>query len=102
MEKDDERRKRFFPTVSLGSLIATLAFLGSGIGIYTQVIADVSNSKTEIANLKVDAVKREAAEKDTRQEIKQDIRDVKMDVKDLNQKIDKLLQETVKRNANIR
>lgn len=98
MEKENERRKRFFPTVSLGSLIASLAFIGAGVGVYANTIADVRDSKTEIANLKQNEIKREAAEKDSRQEIKQDIRDVKMDVKELNQKLDKVLQEVIRRN----
>lgn len=97
MEKESERRKRFFPTVSLGSLVATLAFVGAGIGLYTQVIADTRDNKTEIANLKVNEIRREVAEKESRQEIKQDIRDVKSDVKELNQKVDKVLTEILKR-----
>lgn len=97
MEKESERRKRFFPTVSLGSLVATFAFAASAAGLYTQVIADTRDNKLEIANLKQNEIKREVAEKDSRQEIKQDIRDVKMDVKELNQKLDKVLTEILKR-----
>lgn len=98
MEKENERRKRFFPTVSLGSLVASLSFVGVGIGVYANTIADVRDSKTEIANIKQNEIKREAAEKDSRQEIKQDIRDVKMDVKELNQKLDKVLTEVLRKN----
>lgn len=97
MEKENERRKRFFPTVSLGSIIASALFIGSASGVYATLYADVGNTKTEIANLKQNEIKREVAEKDSRQEIKQDIRDVKMDVKELNQKIDKVLTEILKK-----
>lgn len=99
MDKPDERRRRFFPTVSLGSVVATLAFAASGAGIYTQVIADVSNSKTEIANIKQEAVTRQTAEKESRQEMKQDIREVRGDVKELNVKVDRVLQELVRQGA---
>lgn len=95
MEKDEEKRRRFFPTVSLGSVIATLAFIGSGVGIYTQVIADVNTTKTEIQNLKSNEIKREEVEKASRQEIRQDIRDVKGDVKELNQKLDNALNKVL-------
>lgn len=91
-----EKRKRFFPVVSLGNILASLVFIGSGIGIYTQTIADVRDNKVEIANIKQNEIKREAAEKESRTEIKQDIRDVKIDVKELNQKIDRVLQEVIK------
>lgn len=98
MDKGDERRKRFFPSVSLGSILASVAFIGSGIGIYTQVIADVNSSKIEIANLKANEAKKEAADKDSRTEIKQDIRDVKTDVKELRGDIQKVLQEVMRNN----
>lgn len=93
MEKQDERRKRFFPVVSLGNLIAILVFLASAAGVYTQVIADVSNAKTEIVNIKQEAVKRESADRESRQEIRQEIRDVKGDVKSVNEKLDRILFE---------
>jgi hypothetical protein len=95
-EKQDERRKRFFPSVSLGNILAAIAFIASGVGVYTQVIADVNTSKTEIANLKQNEIKRESVEKESRQEIRAELRDVKLDVKELNQKIDKVLQEVIK------
>lgn len=98
MDKVDERRKRFFPSVSLGSILASVAFIGSGIGIYTQVIADVNSSKIEIANLKANEAKKEAADKDSRTEIKQDIRDVKTEVKELRGDIQKVLQEVMRTN----
>lgn len=93
MEKENERRKRFFPQVSLGSILASLAFIGSGIGIYTQVIADVANHKVEIQNLKVNEIKRDASEERSRTEMKQEIRDVKSDVRDVNNKLDRILFE---------
>lgn len=97
-QHEENRRKRFFPTVSLGSLIAALAFIATGVGVYNQVIAEVNKSKIEIDNLKINELKRESEMKESRQEIKQDIRDVKSDVKDLNQKLDKVLTEVMKKN----
>jgi hypothetical protein len=80
-ENGSERRKRFFPTVSLGNIIAILAFAGSAIGIYTQLYAEVKNNAIEITAAKADAIKQEQQARDSRQEIRQDIRDVKTDVK---------------------
>lgn len=97
-EHEENRRRRFFPTVSLGSLIATLVFIATGIGVYNQVIAEVNKSKIEIDNLKINELKRESEAKESRQEIKQDIRDVKNDVKDLNQKLDRVLTEVMRKN----
>lgn len=93
MEIKENERKRFFPTVSLGNILAILAFAASGIGVYTQLYADVRDNKVEIANIKADSLKKEQADRDSRQEIKQDIRDVKVDVKSLNEKMDRMIYE---------
>lgn len=96
MEKPDERRKRFFPTVSLGNILAIVAFVGSCVGVYSHVIADVDKSKVEIANIKVNAEQKAKDDRESRQEIRQEIRDVKGDVKALNEKLDKILFEVTR------
>src|SRR4051812_44260549 len=96
MDKEDERRRKFFPTVSLGHVLTILSIVGGAVGIYTQVIADVDKGKLEIANLKQDASRKESADRESRQEIRQEIRDVKSDVKDLNVKMDRILFEVTR------
>lgn len=86
MEKENERRKRFFPTISLGSIIAILTFVGAAIGVWSNLYADVRI-------LKENEIKKEIADKESRTEIKQEIREVKQDVKDVNNKLDKVLFE---------
>lgn len=93
MEKENERRRRFFPQVSLGAVLAILTFAGSAVGVYTSLIQRVEAHSSDIQNLKNNEVKRENAEKDSRTEIKQEIRDVKGEVRDVNQKVDRILFE---------
>lgn len=96
MENSDERRKKFFPHVTLGNLLTIFAIALGGIGLYTQVIADNEKNKLEISNLKANEAKREATDKELRAELKADVREVKNDVRDLNQKVDKILQELLR------
>lgn len=86
---ESERRKKFSTQISLGSIIATLSFAGAGIGVWTNLYADVKN-------LKDNEIKKELADRDYRIEMKQELRDVKSDVKDLNRKIDIILFEVQK------
>lgn len=96
MERDNEvKNKRFFPTVSLGNLLAILAFLGSGIGVYTQVIADVNNTKTEVANIKANEIKKEVADREARHEARQEIKEVKESIVRMNEKLDKIIEQNV-------
>lgn len=93
MEKENERRKRFFPQVSLGSVLAALTFVASAASVYTSLVTKVEAQGIEIQNIKVNEVKREDIDKTARTEIRQEIRDVKMDVKDMNNKLDRILFE---------
>lgn len=96
MERDNEvKNKRFLPTVSLGNLLAILAFLASGIGVYTQVIADVNNTKTEVANIKANEIKKEAADKEARHETKQEIKEVKENMIRMDNKLDRILEQSI-------
>lgn len=89
----DTKEKRFIPTVSLGSLIAATAFIASGVGIYTQVIADVNASKIEINNLKQESAKKEVIQETQRREARDDLKEVKQDVKELRNDISNVLYE---------
>lgn len=97
MERAEERRTKFFPTISLGSALATLTFIASAAGVYSQLYADVRDSKVEIANIKVDQIKKEAADRESRSDVKQEIRDVKVDVKEIRQDIQTILKEVRKK-----
>lgn len=97
----EEKRKRFFPTVTLGQAIATITFIASAAGIYTQLYAQVNTSQIEINNIKVNEIKREVAEKDMKQELKQEVRDVKQEIRDLNLKVDRVLEALAKQQERI-
>ncbi len=93
MREEQERRKRFFPTISLGSVLSIITFIAGAAGIYANLYADVSTSKSEIRNIKVDMVKKEQADRDLKQELKADVKEVKEDVKTLGAKVDRILFE---------
>lgn len=94
----EPKRRRFFRTVSLGNILAGVVILGSCIGVYTAVLADVREHKTEIANLKQSAVEQKANEAQSRREIKDEIREVKDDVREVRDNIQKILFELQRRN----
>jgi hypothetical protein len=89
----NDKRKKFYPHITLGSLVATITFAGACIGIYTQLYADVSNHKIEIQNIKINEVKREAADKEYREDIKQQTQDIKSDVKEVQRGVQQILIE---------
>lgn len=90
---EPERRKRFFPTVSLGSVLAILTLLASAMGTWATLYADVSNNKVKIENIRNELGKKEFADREMRIELKSDVKEVKEDVKELNGKLDKVLFE---------
>jgi|SRR6266850_5945 len=105
MEREDftgDKRKRFYPTISLGSIIATLIFIASGIGIYTQVIADINKAKSEIENIKADNVRKDQFDRDVRLETKEEIKEIKRDIKDMKTNIQQILIELQKRETSKR
>lgn len=93
--EQEPKKKKFF-SMSLESWVTVIVVVCSGVGVYTQLYADVNQSKAEIANLKQNQIKNEIIEKEARQEMKQDVRDVKSDVKELNNKVDRVLQELMR------
>lgn len=90
-QKQGERRKKFSPTVTLGHLLISGAIGGSGLGIYTQVIADQSKLKTEVSVLQQNEAKKEAADREARSDFKNELRELRLEIKELNQKLDKIL-----------
>lgn len=92
-DKMEERRRKFPMQVSLGHLLAILTILATGVGVYTQLYADVSNTKIEITNIKQNQERKDAIDKEFRDTVKQEVREVKQDVKSVNEKIDKVLFE---------
>lgn len=86
VEKQDERRKRFFPTISLGNILAIITLVGGAVGVYSTVIADVSKTKDDVKRIEVE-------QRDQRKEVKEDIKEVKMEMRDLNSKLDRVLFE---------
>lgn len=98
-----EKRRRFYPHVSLGHLIAAVAFLGSGIGVYTKLAAQMENNTVEITNLKVNEIKRDAIDKEYRQamseyriEVREQMGELRKDVKDTQKDVQKILLELMK------
>lgn len=85
-EERDERRSKFSTQISLGSIIAAAAFILSGVGVYSNLYADVKN-------LKENETRKEVEAKESRKELKEEIRDVKTDVRDVNMKLDRILFE---------
>lgn len=86
--EQEPKKKKFF-SMSIESWVTVIVVVCSGVGVYTQLYADVNQSKAEIANLKQNQIKNEVLEKETRTEIKQDIRE-------LNNKVDRILQELMR------
>lgn len=91
------RRRRFFPTVSLGNVLTGVVICSAAVGVYTSVIADVREHKAEIANIKQSAAKQEAEASQSRREIRDDIRDVKGEVKEVRETMQKILFELQRR-----
>lgn len=89
----ENRRKRLYPQVSIGNVLAAITFVGSAVGVYTTLYADVGKQKIEIETLKINELKREQIEKDTRKELKDDIKEVKQDVKELTKAMERVLLE---------
>lgn len=87
------RRRRFFPTVSLGNIFTGLIILGSAIGMYATTLADVRENKVTIENIKQNVAKQEAEATQSRREIRDDIRDVKGEVKEVRETMQKILFE---------
>lgn len=98
----DNRRRRFFPTVSLGNILSGIVILGSCLGVYTAVIADVRELKTDNTNTKQAIQEQKANEATSRREIKDDIRDVKKDVGEVRETLQKVLFELQKVNGKSR
>lgn len=96
MEEKSERRRRFFPSVSLGSIIATLAFLGASAGVYAQFVGDIKEAKTEIISIKAEQTRKEKLDYESRQEIKGEVRDVNRKLEKVNDKLDRILEEMAK------
>jgi hypothetical protein len=96
------RRKRFFPTVSLGNILTGVVILGGCLGVYTSTIADVRELKTDVANTKQAIQEQKVIESTSRREIKEDIRDVKKDVGEVRETLQKVLFELQKRERNNR
>src|SRR6266480_7669649 len=101
--RGDDRRKKFYPHVSLGSLIATLAFLGSGIGLYTKLTSQMESNVVEIQNIKINDVKKETADKEYRDsmreyrlEVREQMRELRNDVKNTQKDVQKILNELSK------
>ncbi len=100
----EEKRKRFYPHISLGHIIAAVAFLGSGIGVYTKLAAQMENNTVEINNLKINEIKKEAADKEYRQamtdyrvEVREQMGELRKDVKDTQKDVQKILIELMKK-----
>lgn len=89
----ENRRKRFYPSISLGNIIAAIAFVSSGIGIYTSLAAQVDSSKNEIVNIKGNIIRQEAVEREYREEMKAQVKEVKQDIKDVQKDVQKVLIE---------
>lgn len=83
----------YVKSITLGNILTILTLGAGGVGVYTQIYAEMNTNRSKIVVLEQNEVKREIVDRDTKQEIKQDIRDVRNDVKDLNNKIDKLIYE---------
>lgn len=97
MENGENRRRRFYPRISLGSILASLAFIGSAFGVYGQMQGDIRKHESEIVMIKNDAQKQENRTKEERKELRDEIREVKQDVKEIRQDVQKVLQEMVRK-----
>lgn len=95
MSAPEERRKSpsFTKTITLGNILTVIALGAGGIGVYTQIYADVRDSKVEIVIIKQNEIKKESTDREQRAEIRDSIKDVKNDVRDLSQKVDRILEQ---------
>ncbi len=92
----------FFAPITFGNILTLLALIGTGVGIYTSLYADVRDARTEIANIKVNEIKKESADRELKKEIKEDVKEVKQDVKELRQTVDRVLLEVQKTRREVR
>lgn len=100
MEKMEEKRRRFFYTITMGNIFTIFSFIGAAFGLYMNVIEDVRAAKQEIVHIKEIEAKKEVTLETSRKELKQEVRDVKEEVKSLNEKLDKLLFEVQRNRRN--
>lgn len=98
MDSFQEKRRRFYPHVSLGHIIAAVAFLGSGVGVYTKLAAQMESNTVEITNLKINEIKKEAVDKEYRTamgeyrlEVREQMMELRRDVKDTQKDVQKIL-----------
>lgn len=94
----EEKSKKFPMQITLGHILTILTIMAAGVGVYTQLYADVSNSKIEISTLKRDQIRKEMLDKEQREEIKQEMKDVKSEIRNVNDKVDRVLFE-LRRNS---
>lgn len=100
----EEKRRRFYPHVSLGHIITALAFVGSGVGVYTKLAAQMESNTVEINNLKINEIKKEAVDKEYRQamtdyrtEVREQMGELRKDVKETQKDVQKILMELMKK-----
>lgn len=91
----EEQKKKMY--LSFANIITLIAVAGGGIASYATLYADVKENKTEIINLKVNEVKKDALDKESRDQVRADVKEVKQDVKDLQKDIQTILREVSKR-----
>lgn len=96
----EEKRRRFYPHVSLGHIITAIAFIGSGVGVYTKLAAQMESNTVEITNLKINEIKKEAIDKEYRtamgeyrMEVREQMVELRKDVKDTQKDVQKILIE---------
>lgn len=101
--RGDDRRKKFYPHVSLGHIIAAVAFLGSGIGVYVKLTSQMENNSVEISTLKINEIKKEAVDKEYRDtmheyrnEAREQMRELRKDIKETQKDVQKILLELSK------
>lgn len=93
----EEKKQRFFYSITLGNIFTIFSFIGASIALYTNLIDDVRAAKQEIVHLKDTDTRRDKVLEAYRLEVRQDIRDVKTDVNKLDDKVDKILFEIRRR-----
>lgn len=90
MENPD--KKKFF-SMTFSEILTLLALCGGLLGVWGTLNAEVTAHRVEIANIKDNAIKKEVADRETREEVKANVKEVKQEVKDINLKIDRLFDE---------
>jgi protein subunit release factor A len=90
---EEERRRKVQPYISHGSIIAAISFVASAAGVYISVVTDLSAQKKEIQHIKENTIKAEAADKEIRNDIKQEIRDIKNEMRETRQEVQRILIE---------